>query len=154
MHLFQTKVDLKKKSISFGLFTAVILFWQSCAGQAAAVAFMNDRHITNNTGYVLLNWQNKELIPVELQQAAQSSFDNPITLYEGKNSSLMLSGLADGTYYYRIRAHQKQPGTWSDTVRLDVAHYSLARVWLLFVAGALVFLSVAWVIVRGAADES
>ncbi|GJL75777.1 MAG TPA: fibronectin type III domain-containing protein [Nitrosomonas sp.] len=132
------------------LFTTA-LFLPVSNSCAESITFANDRHLESDAGYILLNWNNQKRIPVELQRADQPAFEQATTLYRGNNSSLMLSGLPNGTYYYRIRA---QTGTWSDKVILNVTHHSLIKAWLLFALGAFVFLSIAWVIMRGAADES
>ncbi|PTN12866.1 hypothetical protein C8R11_102142 [Nitrosomonas aestuarii] len=132
------------------LFT-VALFLPVSSGCTETVKFTNDQYLESDAGYVLLNWNNQKRIPVELQQGSKHTFEQATTLYRGSNSSLMLSGLPNGTYYYRIRS---QTGTWSDKITLNVTHHSLIKAWLLFVIGAFVFFSIVWVIIRGAADES
>lgn len=119
-------------------------------GQTEPVKFMHDKLLESEDGYIQLSWNNAGERSVELQQARQPSFAEATTLYQGKNRSIMLSGLPNGTYFFRIRASTDM---WSDTVTLQVSHYPIAQALILFVLGVLVFLSAAWVVIRGARDE-
>ena len=152
MHSFKTNVSRQQTRIY--LIPTIIItltFFLNGTGQAELILFTHNKVIENDAGYMLLSWKNPLRIPVELQQASHSTFVNATTVYRGKNSSIMLSGLSDGTYYYRIRA---QGSLWSDTVTLHVSHHALVKAWLLFILGACVFSGIVWVIIRGAVSES
>lgn len=153
--MFLIKIDGYKR-LSTGirlilLVLASVIFFSAGQGRAEPVTFTHDKNLKSDDGYILLSWNNTSQISVELQQASQPTFEHANTLYRGRNSSVMLSGLPDGTYYYRIRTSASE---WSDQVTLRVSHYPVTQALLLFVLGALIFLSIAWVVIRGASDES
>ena len=116
----------------------------------ASPLFENEAVLSSDTGYVSLNWSNPDHQKIELQQANSPDFENAQTLYEGKNKSLFVSGLRDGTYYFRLCDQQ---GTWSAPVKLHVKHHAIEKAWALFALGALVFLSIIFVIIRGAKEH-
>lgn len=92
------------------------------------------------------------------------AFPTPHTEYDGRLSSAYVSGLDDGTYYFRARrggeaaAGSKagsQEGTgadgvWSDTITLTVAHHPMSRVWPVLGIGSLLFLATLGVLIHGA----
>lgn len=102
-------------------------------------------------GYFDLSWHAVGAVgdgPVrfELQEARSPAFAAPRTLYAGPDRATALSGRADGTYYYRVRA---DGGPWSPVVAVEVAHHSLVRAGLFFALGAAVFAATAGLILRG-----
>lgn len=99
-------------------------------------------------GYFRLSWWldamvEKDNIEYQLQRSGQPDFARFKVAYLGPDLARVVSGKSDGEYYYRIRAIQHGvPLTgWSNVVRISVAHHSLFRALMFFVAGAMVFFS-------------
>jgi hypothetical protein len=94
-----------------------------------------------------LNWSADLDSPVyELQSSPEPDFAEPTCLYQGADDTSFRSGLADGRYYFRVRARQADGGTWgpwSEAVELVCEHHSMTLAWTLFAAGGLLFLLVA-----------
>lgn len=132
------------------LLSAVVLS-SAFPAHASAPAFATEKELHSDTGYVALSWESKEHRIIALQQSTTPQFGDAATLYQGKNRSFFLSGLRDGTYYFRLRGDS---GGWSDPLRVQVEHHPLEKAWLLFALGMLVFVLTAGAIVRGATHES
>lgn len=78
-------------------------------------------------------------------------FDVTDLQYEGTQHSSFVSGLEDGTYYYRVRARhpdERAWGPWSAVARVEVRHHGLGLALGLMGLGALVFLTTAAFLVR------
>lgn len=123
--------------------------------------FTNDLQQDITSGYVKLIWEAPEGISLEgkdfqLQESGDAAFSNPTTLYTGADLASFISGLANGTYYYRLRFVADPAGTplsgWSDTLTLTVQHHSLRLAEFLFAVGALVFLTTVFVLFKGLKD--
>ncbi|NJK37793.1 MAG: hypothetical protein HC835_18465 [Oscillatoriales cyanobacterium RM2_1_1] len=137
---------MTRKTIRVLLLAAVVVVVNSWAGAAiAAPRFITEATITSNTGYAQLTWE-PENGPVELQQALDQEFSNPQTIYQGNNTSLFISGLRNGAYFYRLQATD---GTLSPPLTLEVQHYPLGQAWMLFALGAGVFAGIVFVILNG-----
>ncbi len=109
--------------------------------------FSGNLNPVSDTGFYALNWKPiSQTNIVELQQSQTPDFKAAKTLYKGYNDGFFLSGLQNGAYYYRINVNN---GAWSDTLMLKVEHHSLRKAWFLFILGAVVFVSIVWVIIRG-----
>ena len=99
-------------------------------------------------GHIKIEWDMPVAhAEVELQQAETKDFSDATIVYRGPDNATFISGLEDGTYYYRIR---KVDGSWSDFISVNVKHHSLSLAISLFVAGSIVFLLTVWVVVKGA----
>jgi len=62
-----------------------------------------------------------------------------VTRYEGPDRASVLTGLAEGTYYFRVRqVNDGRPGPWSEPLPVEVEFMSRARVCALLGAGFLV----------------
>ena len=111
-------------------------------------------HLSSNTdvataGFYQLSWET-DAGNIELQEATQSSFHNPVTYYKGADRATVISGRPNGTWYYRIRAiGAGQPGPWSEPVKVTVAHHSLSRALMFLSLGIIVFVAIVVMIVRG-----
>ncbi len=108
--------------------------------------FTTEADILSNTGYTQLYWEKKDDFPIEVQQATNLEFGDAQTIYQGNNTSLFLSGLKNGEYFYRLRS---EDGTFSEPISLKVKHDSIQQAWLLFTLGAMVFGSIVFVILNG-----
>ncbi|OCC23023.1 hypothetical protein MB02_14525 [Croceicoccus estronivorus] len=130
------------------VFALASLVSLSAPAYAEAPAFSDAGPIASDTGYTLVQWSAPGAVTLDL--AHRPDFSDARTLYSGANSAYFLSGLADGTYYLKLR---DEAGTASATLELDVAHQSLTRALWLAGLGALVFLAIVATILRGARDE-
>ncbi len=100
-------------------------------------------------GFFRLTWQ-ADSDRVELQEASGDDFRNPVTLYTGSDTSSVISGKPDGTWFYRLRAIEDgQPGPWSEPVEVKVAHHSLYRAFTFLFLGVVVFISIVVMVIRG-----
>ena len=74
-------------------------------------------------------------------------FHDSQPVFRGTDTSAFVTGLSDGTYYFRLQSETEtiQP----DILTLTVAHRSLTESLALFCIGAIVFLASVLVILRG-----
>lgn len=116
-----------------------------------------DLHIGSGTqlqqGVLKLEWINSEgaqPAQFEVQQATNEEFTDAKIIYQGFDQATFISGLNDGTYYYRLRATD---GSWSDSVSVTVKHHSLYLALVLLFVGAIVFFIVLGVIIKGVKNQ-
>lgn len=101
-------------------------------------------------GFYQLQWSAATVADFELQEATDAGFADARTLYRGPDLATVLSGQPDGDYYYRIRAVDNGDGSpWSGTVHVEVQHHSLARALRFLAVGAIVFVALLILILRG-----
>lgn len=116
-------------------------------GQAVPVLKLVNGTVTRD-GHMKIEWKLREKgVKVELQQAENENFAAAKTIYRGPDQATFISGLENGTYYYRIR---RAGGAWSDPVALTVQHHSLQLAFVLFSLGAIVFALTVFIVVKGA----
>lgn len=84
---------------------------------------------------------------VQLEQASVADEADARILYQGHDTSTVVSGLPDGEYRFRLRAVGADQ--WSDVATVTVEHHCLARAFGFFAVGAVVFLVLIATIVRG-----
>ncbi|MCB2073823.1 MAG: hypothetical protein H6917_18780 [Novosphingobium sp.] len=82
--------------------------------------------------------------------ARDPAFADARPIYLGTNHAHFLSGLADGSYYLRLRG---EDGSLSAPIELSVRHQSLQRALWLALVGLIVALAVVAAVLRGAPDE-
>lgn len=126
----------------------VVALILGATAQAAAPEFLSDAGLTTDSGYVALEWRAEG--PVELTIAENSGFIGAKPLYAGTERQLFLSGLADGSYFVRLK---DETGARSAPLRITVAHQSLSRALWLTLAGAIVALGILITILRGARND-
>jgi hypothetical protein len=105
-------------------------------------------------GHVTLSWQFERQRPgvtYQLEQAESPRFDGPRVLYEGAQTSSVMSGLPNGSYLFRVRARGPDGSwsAWSPASAFEVSHHSRALAASLFGLGALVFGLTVWKVTRG-----
>lgn len=103
----------------------------------------------SDTGHFSLKWDaqgEQEPEQFEVQRASTASFQDAATIYEGTDEATTMSGLWDGTYYFRVRLGQE---AWSEPVQVVVRHHSLGKAFFFLGLGALVFLATAGLIIGG-----
>jgi len=163
----------EKDNLSFHL--THLIRWLSFASLLCGIAvaqpvsenaipvFTSPNPAVSDSGYTKLVWSysNYPVIPehieFELQQSTSIDFQNSVLKYKGQDTATYISGLPNGTYFFRIRAihhNTQQSGEWSEPLTLAVQHHSLYLAFILMAVGAVVFASTVAVIVRGAATTS
>lgn len=102
---------------------------------------------TSDDGHIRLVWT--KIQPegnYEIQKSVDPDFSQPKTIYEGPDLATFVSGLRDGTYYFRVRSSS---GNWSEIVPVKVQHHSLQLAFTLFTLGGIVFLLTVFVVIKG-----
>lgn len=110
------------------------------------VELQGDAH----AGHVTVRWTplpEAEAAPrqYELQEAFSQDFDQPNLRYRGGHTSSVISGLPDGTRFFRVRQRSADAGSWSDwskPARFQVEHHSLRFALSLLGVGAVVFAAI------------
>jgi len=114
-----------------------------------AVPLLSTSTDVATAGFYQLSWET-DAENIELQEATQSAFRNPTTYYKGADRATVISGRPNGTWYYRVRAvTSEQSGTWSEPVKVTVAHHSLSRALMFLSLGVIIFLAIVVLIIRG-----
>ena len=87
----------------------------------------------------------------DVQESTSKDFTEFKTRYSGKDSATYISGLNEGSYYYRVLAKRVEDGlvAQSDSVHMKVDYVSMTVVWRLVALGILVFAATIWVVARG-----
>ena len=111
----------------------------------------------STAGYFQLSWSapSSTMAAADrflLQQAENPDFNDAKTLYQGPDRASLISGLADRTYYYRVRLHDATD--WSETLAVEVKHHALSRAFGFFILGAIMFLITTFVLLKGANARS
>ena len=125
------------------------------ASEVEVPQFEMPDEVESSSGYVKLDWSSPNTgdILYELESSSSPDFQTSQSIYEGPDLASFISGLANGTYYYRIRAIDTSDNTtsaWSDPVQLTVKHHSIHLAFTLAGIGTFVFLLTAFVVIRGA----
>lgn len=126
--------------------TFLLFFWIQLANPAAIQFTNQDLQLESNSGYIQLDWTAVEGGQYILQRSMQPDFANSQTIYEGPDHASFVSGLDNGTYYYRVG---DGAGQWSDTLTLTVEHQSMPLALTLFGLGFLVFALTVFVVIKG-----
>lgn len=119
-----------------------------------AVTLATDTELAT-AGYYQLTWQDPDGAAYELQEARDSTFTRPQLIYTGGDLATVITGRADGEYFYRVRAldASQPPGAWSSPVKVTVQHHALGPAFGFFGVGALVFIAILTAILRGNAQS-
>lgn len=111
----------------------------------------------STAGYFRLSWtvspntSNGDIPQFELQQATQADFSDAIARYQGADRATVISGLANNTYYYRVRLSNEDD--WSKTVAVEVKHHPLSRAFSFFALGIAMFIITVTVLLKGARQD-
>lgn len=134
------------------LFALLLSLPPSLAARPVAPRLASDTAVAS-AGYFRLSWGGAGPSGqiYELQQSEDPGFTRPRLLYRGPDRARLVSGRADGRYYYRVRIDDPRAGTspWSERLQVEVRHHGLRRAFGFFLTGALVFAAVTLVIVTG-----
>jgi len=127
----------------------VPLFFTASIG--SAVELESDTDVAT-AGYYQLKWQATDTdVRFQIEEADNPAFDDAHELYLGRDRATVVTGRSDGTYYYRARivAVDGSPGSWSDTVKVEIDHHPLSRALGFFSVGAIVFIAILVAILIG-----
>lgn len=121
--------------------------------------FIDGRTAVSREGYYSLRWHDASARDssgfYELERASTASFEGAKAVYRGRDTAVFVSGLVDGSYFYRVRtAVQGRHGPWSAPFILTVKHGPIAVAWLLFAIGAVIFLAIIAVVINGSRGTS
>ena len=134
------------------LFGALLLLSTAVDSPAAtpsAPIWGHDAELGSSDGYAQLEWSIGEDLEGDtawvyhLQEGRQPVFDDTDVQYMGPQHSSFVSGLENGSYYYRVRARhpdEEEWGPWSEVVHVSVQHHSRRFALGLMSVGGLVFL--------------
>ena len=124
---------------------------------ASAPSLSSDSDVST-AGYFQLTWTRASgnTGAFELQESrGEFARNDPATIYDGVDQSTIISGKKDGIYFYRVRERDSDAmSPWSNTVKVEVRHHELSKAFAFFIAGLVVFLATALVIIRGTRTDS
>ncbi|GAA5482154.1 fibronectin type III domain-containing protein [Haloferula sargassicola] len=103
--------------------------------------------LVSNDGTIDLRWSEKAGSEFELQQAREADFSRPHLRYRGTDHETVLTGLAEGTYHFRVR--ETPDGEWSEPLVFEVEYMNRGPLFLLLGTGAFVALSTIVAILHG-----
>lgn len=130
------------------IFLFILFFSASLARSAIPILSLDD---TSNTdqGIIKLNWEHpdSDFQEFELQQSNSSDFHNFSSVYKGSDLATFISGLEDGTYYYRV--FHPPTEAYSKSLSIEVKHHPLSLAFTMLSIGALVFISTLIVLIKG-----
>lgn len=99
--------------------------------------------VETDQGYVTVSWQldgaedaadgRPEFV---LEQSRRANFRASVVRYRGVDTASFLSGLDEGSHFFRVRM-AATPGGWSEPLHVVVNYPPLSRVWLLMGVGAV-----------------
>ena len=133
------------------LVVAVSLLAIHVPAQAATLFSLTVSPQASSDGVAHLTWEVPVNKSVRVQQSNKEIFQQPITLYHGNDTGTTITGLKDGTYFFRVGTDLKNNDdiNWGEPVQLQVAHHSLTRAFTFFAIGVVVFLATTALIVTG-----
>lgn len=116
--------------------------------RADAPAFEDPGPVVSHDGSVQLSWPGP-LGDYEVELRRIATDDAERVAYRGRMPSAHLSGLLEGDYAVRVRAHHEHGSSpWSEPKRIEVRHHPLPLVYALLTLGLLTFAGTAVVVLR------
>jgi hypothetical protein len=130
------------------LVLGLCVFACTSAVQAAAKIALHSDTTLATAGYYQLTWSWPHA-PADttyslIEFNSSSSHPNGHEIYAGPDLASVISGKRNGSYRYVVRAigADDEVLALSNPLKIVVAHHSLARAWIIFTLGALVFISI------------
>lgn len=101
----------------------------------------------SDNGTVTLAWEKPESLEIKLEQSYSQDFGETFTRYKGTDPASVITGLPEGTHYFRI----SETGTpnWSAPLAVKVKFFPRWKLWLILSIGAVVVLATIAVIIIG-----
>ena len=100
-------------------------------------------------GAITLSWELADDREVELQQSGSVTFSEPVLRYQGADPGTVLTGLAEGVHYFRIRGTGISDGPWSAPLEVTVEFFPRQRLFLFLSLGGVVVLATVGSIIGG-----
>jgi hypothetical protein len=126
----------------------VLLLVASTRSYAQVIELETDQAISK-AGYYQLSWNlpdaPTDTVFIVDERSSEMASGTPV--YSGKDRAMVISGKPDGTYIYQVRSEDNRFN--SNAVEVVVAHHSLATAFRFFAIGAIVFVVLLIVILRG-----
>lgn len=130
------------------IFFLLMLLTVPALGLGQDLELFSSKGEVSQDGHIKLEWQPAAASSVfEVQQATDESFREARAIYRGPDRATFISGLKNGTYYFRVRAEDSD---WSNVLKLEVTHHSLSLTYILMGLGSIVFLCTAGMVIYGA----
>jgi len=120
------------------------------AGELAGIDFSNREEITSkvsDNGALTLAWQKDEARSVEIQRAGDAAFTEPQMVYRGTDAGTVVSGLAEGSHWFRIRLDGTS--AWSTPLQVEVEFFPRKYLFLLLGTGGIVVIATLVTIIAG-----
>ena len=142
--------------------TALVLgLWTACCPVTAqeemdSVSFVHpaETESRSNDGTISLTWQggSPDSATYILERSANPEFSSAIQLYQGKDTARYVTGLPEGSHFFRIRTTSdtiKPTGESSPTIKVVVDYVSPKLVWSLLVLGLIALAAIVTAIGSG-----
>ena len=116
---------------------------------AQEIQFTNESPVETDQGHLTLEWsQISKAVEVKVEKSTSKDFSSSKVIYQGKDNSTFISGLPQGTTYFRIHSTESNAKP-SKFLEVQVAYPSTNKVILLLIIGTLVFILTLISIVHG-----
>jgi len=98
-----------------------------------------------------LRWtsEHAETITFQLQESRSEDFKSFKIINQGYDLASVISGKANGDYFYRIATSANDRSHLSNVIKVTVAHHPLNNAIVFFIAGAIVFFTMLVFILKG-----
>ena len=126
------------------------------AAPAFDVAGSESLLIESEEGKAVLHWSASDAadsdVQFVVQQSTDATFPRPKKLYEGPDLGTVVTGLAEGDYFFRVRevvSAAAPAEEWSETLTVRVKYPERKMVAMLMALGLVVFIGTVAVILVG-----
>lgn len=125
----------------------IVLSWELPGQKSAAT---DDADAAGEDGPELFV-EEREGPEFELEQARDPDFSGAVTRYRGPDQTSVLTGLAEGEYFFRVRLNpgDGEPGAWSETLAAEVDYFPRWQVFLLVGIGFAVVAATVAAVLHG-----
>jgi len=130
---------------------AIGLLFFSTASYSYTLQLSTDTQVAT-AGYYQLSWSGNAPV-YQLLESTTPDFKSFQVIYQGSDLARFMSGKSNGEYFYRLQIRRDNQSYTSNVVKVTVAHHPLRNAILFFIAGAIVFVSIIILIVKGNKEE-
>ena len=138
---------LPERNFLIKILVSTGLLFISTTQYSFALQLSSDSQVVT-AGYYQLSWSGEARV-FQLQESTVSDFKSFKIIYEGKDLARVISGKPDGDYFYRLVNTDENNSQVSNTVKVTVSHHPLKNALLFFIAGAIVFIAILFLILKG-----
>lgn len=100
----------------------------------------------SSAGYFKLIWSSFSDNAFVLEESSNAEFINSKTIQLRGTNSITLTGLENGSYYYRIKDSNNE---WSNVAHVTVEHHSIVKAFVFFSLGLFLFIILVYVLRLG-----